>query len=120
MRMRFIAIFAVAAGAAAFGATEDELMASRYGNTLVIKDLLGTSRVYYNKDHTFHAASWLGDVKGDWKIENGKMCLYAKDYPITYKLKYKIPECDDISVHKVGEKWEENGRKYELVPGIQQ
>ena len=43
-------------------ASEDELMASRYGNTLVIKDTLGTSRVYYNKDHTFLAASWLGVI----------------------------------------------------------
>jgi hypothetical protein len=119
MRMMIFAASVFALAASAFGATEDELMASRYGNTLVIKDLLGTSRVYYNKDHTFHAASWLGDVKGDWKIENGKMCLYAKEYPITYKLKYKIPECDDISVHKLGDAWEENGRKYELVQGIQ-
>jgi len=119
--MRFVTIVlsSIALAAAAYAATEDELMTSRYGNTLVIKDTLGTSRVYYSKDHTFKAVSWLGDVTGHWKLENGKMCLYAEQYPMLYKLKYKIPECDDISVHKVGDKWDENGRHYELVEGIQ-
>lgn len=119
MRLGVIAVSVAALACAAFAATEDELMASRYGNTLVIHDTFGTSRVYYNKDHTFKAASWLGDVTGHWKIENGKMCLYAEQYPMLYKLKYSIPECDAISVHKVGDKWAENGRNYELVEGIQ-
>ncbi len=104
---------------AVYAASEDELMASRYGNTLVIKDALGTSRVYYNKDHTFLAASWLGDVTGHWKIENGKMCLYAEKYPVLYKLKYSIPECDALEIKKLGDKWDMNGRHYELVAGIQ-
>ncbi len=120
MRFSTIALSFVALATAALAApTEDELMASRYGNTLVIKDALGTSRVYYNKDHTFLAASWLGDVKGHWKIENGKMCLYAEQYPLLYKLKYSIPECDAIEMKKVGDKWDMNGRHYELVQGIQ-
>jgi hypothetical protein len=119
MRLGVIAVSVAALACAAFAATEDELMASRYGNTLVIHDTFGTSRVYYNKDHTFKAASWLGDVTGHWKIENAKMCLYAEQYPMLYKLKYSIPECDAISVHKVGDKWAENGRNYELVEGIQ-
>ncbi len=119
MRFSMLALSVVALASAAFAATEDELMASRYGNTLVIKDMLGTSRVYYSKDHTFLAASWLGDVKGHWKIENGKMCLYAEEYPALYRLKYSIPECDALEVHKVGDKWDMNGRHYELVQGIQ-
>ena len=119
MRISIAVVSLLALASAAFAASEDELMTSRYGNTLVIKDALGTSRVYYNKDHTFLAASWLGDVKGEWKLENGKMCLYAKEYPLLYKLKYHIPECDDISVKKLGDKWDENGRHYELVQGIQ-
>jgi hypothetical protein len=118
MRISLLAVSLLALSSAAFAATEDEIMASRYGNTLVIKDTLGTSRVYYNKDHSFLAASWLGDVKGEWKLENGKMCLTAKDYPAIYRLKYKIVECDDITVKKVGDKWDENGRHYELVQGI--
>lgn len=109
----------VAFSAAAFAASEDEIMASRYGNTLVIKDSLGTSRVYYNKDHSFLATSWLGDVSGHWKIEDGKMCLYAEKYPFTYRLKYKIPECDAIEVKKPGDSWDANGRHYTLVEGIQ-
>jgi len=121
MRFSFIAASLLVLTSAAFAApTEDELMGTRYGNTLVIKDTFGTSRVYYNKDHTFKAASWLGDVIGHWKIENGKMCLYAEKYPVLYRLKYSIPECDAIELHKVGDKWTMNGRDYELVQGIQQ
>ena len=48
--------------ASAFAASEQDLMATRYGNTLVIHDMFGSSKVWYNPDHTFHAASWLGDV----------------------------------------------------------
>ena len=119
MRFGILAISFVALASAAFGASEDELMSSRYGNTLVIKDLLGTSRVYYNPDHTFKAVSWLGDVTGHWKLENGKMCLYAEKYPALYKLKYSIPECDDIEIKNVGDKWKIGNREYELVKGIQ-
>jgi hypothetical protein len=121
MRFSIIAVSLVALATAAFAApTEDELMASRYGNTLVIKDTLGTSRVFYNKDHTFKALSWLGDVTGHWKLENGKMCLYAEQYPLLYKLKYSIPECDPIEIKKVGDKWDIGSRHYELVAGIVQ
>jgi len=121
MRFSIIAVsFIALATTAAFAApTEDELMASHYGNTVVIKDTFGTSRVYYNKDHTFKAASWLGDVTGHWKLENGKMCLYAEQYPLLYKLKYSIPECDSIEIKKVGDKWDSGGRHFELVEGIQ-
>lgn len=103
---------------AAFAASEDELMATRYGNTLVIHDTFGTSFVYYNRDHTFGAASWLGDVSGHWQIENGKMCLYAEKYPALYRLRYSIPECDTIAPHRLGDKWSSDGRDYELVKGI--
>jgi hypothetical protein len=103
---------------AAFAASEQELMATRYGNTLIIHDSLGTNRVWYNPDHTFHAASWLGDVYGHWQIQNGQMCLYAEQYPALYRLKYSIPECDVIEPHKVGDKWQHSGRDYELVGGI--
>lgn len=119
--MRYATIvFALAAlASAAFAATEDELMVSRYGNTLVIKDAFGTSRVYYNRDHTFEALSWVATVRGTWKIENGKMCLYAIDPPLVYRAKYSNPECDDIAVHNVGDQWDINGRHYQLVRGIQ-
>jgi hypothetical protein len=118
MRPIFIAASILAFSLAAFAASEDDIMATRYGNTTVIKDMLGTSYVHYNKDHTFNATSWLGDVSGSWKIENGKMCLYAEKYPITYKLKYSIPECNTIEAHKVGDKWKEGNRDFELAAGI--
>lgn len=109
------AAFAVMA-AAAFAGDED-VMATRYGNTTKVKDLFGTSFIHYNKDHTFQVTSWLGDVSGTWKFENGKMCLYAEKYPALYRLKYSIPECDIIEPHKVGDKWKSGSREYELVAG---
>ena len=119
--MRLATAFAAFAlsGTAALAAGEDELMAENYNNTLVITDSFGTSRLTYGKDHSFFAASWLGEVRGHWKIEDGKMCLYAEQYPFLYRLKYAIPECDVIEVHKVGDKWESHGRHFELVEGIQ-
>ena len=115
-----VALFLLAS--AAYAASEQDLMATRYGNTLVIHDTFGTSRVWYNPDHTFHAASWLGDVYGHWQLENNNttMCLYAEKYPMLYTLRYHIPECDAIEPHKVGDKWQTNGRSYELVGGVQQ
>ena len=118
MRVIVTVIGLCLAATAAFAASEDELMATSYGNTLVVRDTFGTSRVHYNKDHTFMAASWLGDVSGHWKIENGKMCVYAEKYPLLYKLRYSIPECDAIAMRKVGDKWASDGREYELVQGI--
>jgi len=118
MRLGIIALSLVALSSAAFAApTEDELMATRYGNTLIVKDMLGTNKIYYNQDHTFKAVSWLGDVTGHWKIENGKMCLYAEQYPALYRLKYSIPECDAIEMKNVGDKWDIGSRHYELVKG---
>jgi len=119
MRISIAAVALLALTSAAFAATEEEIMASRYGNTLVIKDMFGTSRVYYNRDHTFEALSWVATVKGTWKIENGKMCLYAIDPPLVYRAKYSNPECDAIEVKQVGDKWDIGSRHYELVQGIQ-
>lgn len=119
MRIVIAAVSLLALASTAFAATEEEIMTPRYGNTLVIKDTLGTSRVYYNKDHTFLAASWLGEVKGEWKLENGQMCLTAKEYPALYRLKYKIVECDAVELKRVGDKWDIGSRHYELVQGIQ-
>jgi hypothetical protein len=118
MRSIFAAVSLLALTAAAYAGDED-VMATRFGNTTVIRDVLGTSRVYYNPDHTFTAASWLGDVSGTWKIENGKICLYAEKKPALYSLKYSNPECDVIELHKIGDKWKQEKGDFELVQGIQ-
>lgn len=116
--MRLIVLAAVAAVMAAAYAGGEDMMTTRYGNTTIITDLLGTSYVHYHKNHTFDAHSWLGDVSGTWKIENGKICLYAEQYPALYRLKYSIPECDVIEAHKVGDTWKQDKGTFELVPGI--
>jgi hypothetical protein len=119
MRLGIIALSVVALSATAAFAGDDDIMGSRYGNTTVIHDTLGTSNVYYSKDHTFSAASWLGNVSGTWKIDNGTICLFAVTKPALYSLRYSNPECEAISAHKIGDKWTLNGRSFELVQGIQ-
>ncbi len=119
MRSILLAASLIAFSAVVAYAGDDDIMGTRYGNTTVIHDALGTSRVYYNQDHTFKAASWLGDVTGTWKIENGKICLYAEKYPMLYPLKYSNPECDVIELHKIGDKWKQEKGDFELVQGIQ-
>ena len=119
MRSILLAASLIAFSAVAAYAGDEDVMATRFGNTTVIHDVLGTSRVYYNPDHTFAAASWLCDVSGTWKIENGKICLYAEKKPALYSLKYSNPECDVIAAHKVGDKWKQEKGDFELVQGIQ-
>ncbi|GAA0546685.1 hypothetical protein FHS83_000783 [Rhizomicrobium palustre] len=117
MRIRSFAFAALAlAPMAAFAdnASDDEIMASRYGNTTLVHETLGTSHIYYKQDHTFSGGNWILDVSGKWKIEDGKICLYFDKTPPMHP----NPECDKVEKHAVGEKWTMNGRKFELVQGI--
>ena len=116
MRLSIIAASLVVFSATtALAATDDEIMGTRYGNTTLVQETLGTSHIYYNKDHTFTGGNWILDVSGKWKIENGKICLYYDKTPPMHP----NPECDAVSAHKIGDKWNLNGRDFELVQGIQ-
>jgi hypothetical protein len=115
MRSIFLAASALLLTAAAFGG-DDDIMGTRYGNTTLLHETLGTNRIWYNQDHTFTASNWILSVSGKWEIKDGKtICLhYDKTPPL-----HPNPECEPVDAHKVGDKWQVNGRDFELVQGIQ-
>ncbi|MDE2134372.1 MAG: hypothetical protein KGM97_03610 [Alphaproteobacteria bacterium] len=119
MRFTIIAASLVAASAFAAYAGDDDIMGSRYGNTTLVHETLGTSRIWYNKDHTFTAANWILGVSGKWDISDTKdgkqICLHYDSAP----LGHPNPECEKIEAHKIGDKWTLGGRDFELVKGIQ-
>jgi len=115
MRLSIIALSLVALSAtAALAASDDEIMGTRYGNTTLVHETLGTSHIYYNKDHTFTGGNWILDVSGKWDIKDGKICLHYDSTPPMHP----NPECDAVSAHKIGDKWTLGGRNFELVQGI--
>jgi hypothetical protein len=116
MRSLYIAALLVVLASGAALAKED-VMASRYGNTMISTDRDGsTTKHYYRADHTFtakHGYDWSSD--GTWSLEAGRLCL-------TYQ--FKRPglgnsECRTAELRQIGEKWVDNGRRTTLVKGIQ-
>jgi hypothetical protein len=119
MRFSTIALSLLALSGVALAATDDEIMDTRYGNTTLVHETIGTSHIYYNKDHTFTGGNWILNVSGKWDISDTKdggkqICLHWDSTP----LGHPNPECDKVEHHNIGDKWELNGRKFELVKGI--
>ena len=116
MRMTILAasIIALIPAAALAADSDDDIMGTRYGNTTLVHETLGTSHIYYKQDHTFTGGNWILDVSGKWKIENGNVCLYYDKTPPMHP----NPECDKVEKHNVGDKWKLNGRDFELAKGI--
>ncbi len=113
----FIAVASLLVLSAAAYAGDDEIMGTRYGNTVVVHETMGTSRIWYSKDHTFAAANWIMGISGKWEIKDGKtICLHYNDPAPPL---HPNPECESVAAHKVGDKWTLNGRDFELVAGIQ-
>ncbi len=100
-RALFIAAAALALSSAAFA--EDDVMASRYGNTTVVTRADGTViKLWYNADHT-----WSGDmggmaVGGTWKVENGTLCV---TYNGTLPPGAVNPNCSPAMARAVGDHW---------------
>ena len=120
MRLAIIAVSLVALSASAALAGDDDIMSTRYGNTTLVHETLGTSHIYYKQDHTFTGGNWILDVSGKWDISDradGKkqICLHYDSKPPGHP----NPECDAVGFHKIGDKWTLDGRNFELVAGIQ-
>ena len=118
MRSGIFAVSILALTATAY-AGDDDIMSTRYGNTTLVHETLGTSHIYYKQDHTFTGGNWILDVSGKWDISDTKdgkqICLhYDKTPPL-----HPNPECDAVAAHKIGDKWTLGGRNFELVQGIQ-
>ncbi|HEY2069850.1 MAG TPA: hypothetical protein VGG48_09875 [Rhizomicrobium sp.] len=114
----FLLAAAIAAVSVTAALADDDVMASRYGNTTVVKTADGREvHFYYNADHTF-TGTVIGmnyKMRGTWEIKADKICsTYASPPPgITN------PQCNTVDAHKVGDTWEAGGRTITLVQGVQ-
>jgi hypothetical protein len=118
MRLFAVAGFAlVASMAVAFA--DDDPMASRYGNTVVVKMQNNgpVIHMYYNADHTFtgNVISMNYKLKGTWKMEGANICLVYDPLPPGQK----NPTCNLFEQHAIGDTWTADGRTISLVPGVQ-
>jgi len=90
----------------------DDIMASRYGNTIVTTAANGvTNKMHYKADGTFDATQGAGTFSGTWKLDGkGVLCLTFVPSGST---------CAPAVAHKVGDTWLANGDTISLVEGIQ-
>lgn len=91
---------------------EDDLMASRYGNTTITTGADGfTNKIHYKADGTFDGTQGAATFSGTWKLDGkGMVCLTTL---ISGTL------CTPLYPHKVGDSWTAGGYKISLVKGIQ-
>lgn len=101
---RILAAVAVAAFSASMAIAADDLMASRYDNTVVVKAADGKeTKLHYNKDGTL-AVTQPDGTKGTakWVVKDGKLCITADAGPTAGK-----ENCNPLAAHKVGDAWEQ-------------
>jgi hypothetical protein len=113
MRTLLIALTIAATPSAAL--TQDDIMASRYGNTTVAK---GDHEVhmYYSANHTFtgKVVDVGFDLKGTWAVNGDTLCLTYDPAPPTIR----NPQCQPVTPHKVGDSWTAGDRTVTLIQGI--
>src|SRR5262245_27840113 len=123
--MRSILIGAAAlALTTTFAMADDDIMATRYGNTTDSVDSQGVhSKLYYSADHTFRATVGGMEVHGTWKVDANTICLTYVDPPATMPTTMPNPTCLPVQARKVGETWETGEgamkRSVTLKAGIQ-
>jgi hypothetical protein len=104
---RILAGLALVAFGFSFALAADDPMASRYGNTLVIKGADGkeAARLYYNQDGT--AVRKLADgteIKGTWKMDGANLCFTQVSPPPKPDM---TSQCNPFSgPKKVGDTWD--------------
>lgn len=99
---RFVFGLAAAAimSAAAFAS---DVMANRYGNTVVITDAKGgVMKLMYDQDGKLTVVLPDGTKStGKWALKDGKLCVTADAGPTAGK-----EQCNPVADHKVGDEWE--------------
>jgi hypothetical protein len=114
--MRTILLAAAAFALSTSPLLADDIMATRYGNTVISTDPGGVqNKTYYNADRTFTGMQGTEAFKGTWKLDAGNVCLTfdsaLPDLPKSF--------CVPVSMHKVGDVWPGRGTTVTLVQGIQ-
>jgi hypothetical protein len=118
MRLLIAAGIALAA-TTALAFADDDMMTSRYGNTVIAKSAKGPEvHLYYNADHTF-TGKVIGmnyPLKGTWEMKGGdQVCATYDPAPPGMT----NPVCSHLDPHKVGDTWTAGDRDVSLVAGIQ-
>ena len=105
---RIMTGIALAMMSLSFAQAADDPMASRYGNTLVIKGPDGKEviRLYYDAGGAMSTKMPDGKTsKGTWKMEGDKICVTQTEPAPAADM--TSPQCTPFSgAHKVGDTWE--------------
>jgi hypothetical protein len=122
--MRAILLSAVLVLATTAALADEDVMASRYGNTTDSVDSQGIhTKLYYSADHTFKADVGGTKVNGSWKVDSGTICLTYANPPASMPATMPNPTCLPVMAHKVGDTWTTGEgamkRSVSLKPGIQ-
>lgn len=116
MRLILAASAALVLLSSAAGA--DDLLATRYGNTVVVKLASGAEiHMYYAADGSF-TGKVMGmnyPLKGTWKTDGANVCLTYDPPPPGMT----NPSCVPVTAHQIGDSWTANGSTATLVQGIQ-
>jgi hypothetical protein len=120
--MLFGAAVAIVCAMPAFA--DEDVMASRYGNTTDSTDAQGVhTKLYYSADHTFKADVAGAQVHGTWKVDGGTICLTFVNPPANMPSTLPNPTCLPVTAHKVGDSWTTGDgamkRSVSIKPGIQ-
>jgi hypothetical protein len=109
------AILFAAAMLASTAAFADDIMAPRYGNTVIATDPGGVqTKIYYKAGGTFTGKQGTLSFSGTWTLDaSNKLCLNFTPVPPGAT----NPTCLPASAHKVGDTWA--GGTVSLVAGIQ-
>ena len=98
---------------------DDNVLASRFGNTTITKDAAGNeTHLYYAADHTFTVKAGGQTTHGTWKIDGGTICLTYSN-PAVLPVGTPNPTCVPVSTHKVGDSWTAGPYSVSLVAGVQ-
>lgn len=96
-------VLGVAAAVALSSAAYADVMANRYGNTVVITDAKGAvTKLMYDQDGKMAVVMPDGAKgTGKWALKDGKLCITADQGPTAGK-----EQCNPVVDHKVGDEWE--------------
>jgi hypothetical protein len=83
----------------------DDVMASRFGNTVEATNAKGeVTKLWYAEDGSFTGNANGQDFKGTWELKDGTICLTQTD-PAPQPGATN-PTCNPASAHAVGDTWE--------------
>ncbi len=115
----FIAAGIALVATTALAFAQDDIMATRYGNTVIAKASASAPEVhlYYKADHSFSGivVGMSFKLQGTWEIKGNQVCSTYDPAPPGIN----NPVCAQLDAHKVGDVWTAGDRTVTLVEGIQ-